>query len=232
MVSVRGAGAVIVLLAVLLVTGSVAAGDDPRLPLAEVGWRAAWSLAVDPVMTPHDDTPIAAVSAHGLVVATRQRTVEIRDPRTGAVRRVVAAPREPTGLGAAAGMLVIATKAPSPAHPSLHGYKLADGEHVWKQTITDAVKNEGPPIMVTEHAVVVVGREKKGTVPVRSIDVRADARPRGPSRRLPAVLPRRHDAVDRVRRAMPGRRTCHGNGPEHVAAGLDAPADVAAQAGW
>ncbi|MFI6637453.1 PQQ-binding-like beta-propeller repeat protein [Nonomuraea fuscirosea] len=168
----RGAGAVIVLLAVLLVTGSVAAGDDPRLPLAEVGWRAAWSMAVDPVMTPHDDTPIAAVSAHGLVVATRQRTVEIRDPRTGAVRRVVAAPREPTGLGAAAGMLVMATKAPSPAHPSLHGYKLADGEHVWKQTITDAVKNEGPPIMVTEHAVVVVGREKKGTVPVRSIDVR------------------------------------------------------------
>ncbi|MFF4625559.1 outer membrane protein assembly factor BamB family protein [Nonomuraea jabiensis] len=161
------------LLAVLLVTGSVAAGDDPRLPLAEVGWRAAWSMAVAPM--PSDDSvqPIAAVSAHGLVVATGQRTVEVRDPRTGAVRRVVAAPPEPlTGLGAAAGMLVMATEVPDSADQFLYAYKLADGEYIWKQTITDVVDNAGPPIMVTEHAVVAVGREKKGKVPIRSIDVR------------------------------------------------------------
>ncbi|MET7461813.1 PQQ-binding-like beta-propeller repeat protein [Nonomuraea sp. NPDC005501] len=158
------------LLVVILATCSAAALDNvTRLPRVPVEWRASWSVPADAengVM--FLKAAGHAVSARAVTVATRQGTVRIHDPRTGALRRTVPAdPAQPapiTGVWIAGDTLVVARGEPDGAEQTLYGHDLATGAQLWRRTVVTALRQPrlsdtgsyyGPRIMATEHGIVV-----------------------------------------------------------------------------
>src|SRR5689334_2202433 len=98
-------------MALLLVVCAVAVADAPPPP--DLAWRRAWTL---PVAVPAESaglwTPTVAVSDVALALPGERGTVSLLNPRTGTLRRSVAAdpasPEPVTGLWVASGTLVVA----------------------------------------------------------------------------------------------------------------------------
>jgi outer membrane protein assembly factor BamB len=162
-----------VLLAVILATCSAATVNHPtRVPRVPVEWRAVWSVPADAEAGAlFLDAPGHAVSGQAVAVATRQGTVRIHDPRTGALRRTIpAGPAPPvpiTGVWIAAGTLVVSRGKPDDAEQTLHGHDLATGAPLWQRALTLAGPQprldntglyHGPRIVATERAIVVFER--------------------------------------------------------------------------
>ncbi|MEV0146488.1 MULTISPECIES: PQQ-binding-like beta-propeller repeat protein [unclassified Nonomuraea] len=162
----RGHRSAVIVLVVILATCSAASPHNVRVP---VEWRASWSVPADAENgITFLKAPGHAVSARAVAVATRQSTVRIHDPRTGALRRTVPAdPARPapiTGVWIAGDTLLVARGAPDGAEQTLYGHDLATGAPLWRRTVItapgqphlgDTGSYHGPRIMATEHGVVV-----------------------------------------------------------------------------
>ncbi|MCF6471819.1 hypothetical protein FAF44_26000 [Nonomuraea sp. MG754425] len=173
MLTARGLRSAAALLAVVLATCSAATVNDvagaPRVP---VEWRAAWSVPADAGVgeTPLS-TPNHAVSAQAVAVATLAGAVRVHDPRTGAVRRIVAAdPARPgpvSGVWIAGGVLVTSRATPDGDGQTLDGHDLTTGAALWRRTVTTPARGPGiegagsylgPRILATERGIVVFER--------------------------------------------------------------------------
>ncbi|MFB9251837.1 PQQ-binding-like beta-propeller repeat protein [Sphaerisporangium melleum] len=183
-----GRHAATVLLTVVLVTCPAATADAPRLPFAPVEWRAVWSVPADAgTGEPSFEIPQYAVSDQAVAIATRQGAVQIRDPRTGALRRVIAAgPARTTpitGVWIAPDTLVVSRGAPNAAGQALDAHDLTTGATLWRRTIAvsgygvgpaDAGVYRGSRIMVTERGIVVFERPDEPFA-IHALDLRTGA---------------------------------------------------------
>ncbi|NUW42788.1 outer membrane protein assembly factor BamB family protein [Nonomuraea rhodomycinica] len=175
-----------ILLVVVLATCSAAAVDDvTRPPRVPVEWHASWSVPADAgngLM--FLQAPGHAVSARAVAVATRQSTVRVHDPRTGALRRVIPAdparPAPVTGVWIAGDTLVVARGEPDGAEQTLYGHDLATGAPLWRRTavtapgrprLGDTGSYHGPRILATERGVVVFERADE-PLDIQALDAR------------------------------------------------------------
>ncbi|GAA3190186.1 hypothetical protein GCM10010486_68760 [Nonomuraea roseoviolacea subsp. carminata] len=159
-----------ILLVVLLATCSAASLDNvTRLARVPVEWRALWSVPADSENgTMSLKAPGHAVSVRAVAVATRQSTVRIHDPRTGALQRTIPAdparPAPVTGVWIAGDTLVVARGEPDGTEQTLYAHDLATGAPLWRRAVITALGQprladtgsyHGPRIMVTERGIVV-----------------------------------------------------------------------------
>lgn len=177
---------VTILLVVILATCSAATVDNSaRVRRVPVEWRAVWSVPADAetgkaLFSP----PGHAVSGEAVAVATRQGTVRIHDPRTGAIQRTIPAdPSRPapiTGVWIAAGTVIVSRGEPGVAEQSLSGHDLRTGAALWRRAITVAGRQpqaevtggyHGPQIMATERGIVVLERSDE-PVDIQALDPR------------------------------------------------------------
>lgn len=182
----RGYRSAAALLVVILATCSAGAVDDAaRRPRGPVEWRASWSVPADAEYgVEFLGAPGHAVSARAVTVATRQGTVRVHDPRTGALQRTIptdpARPAPVTGVWIAGDTLVVARGEPDGAEQTLYGHDLATGVPLWRRTITthlrqprldDTGSYHGPRIMATERSIVVFEQPDE-PLGIRALDAR------------------------------------------------------------
>ncbi|MEV4110148.1 PQQ-binding-like beta-propeller repeat protein [Nonomuraea sp. NPDC049695] len=175
-----------ILLVVILATCSAASRDNvTRLPRVPVEWRALWSVPADAENgVGFLEAPGHAVSARAVTVATRQGTVRIHDPRTGALQRTIPAdPAQPapiTGVWIAGDTLVVARGEPDGAEQTLYGHDLATGAPLWRHTVITALRQprlgdtgsyHGPRIMATERSIVVF-EQPDDPLDIQALDAR------------------------------------------------------------
>lgn len=181
-----------VLLAMVVVVCSTVTADSPRLPIAPIEWRAAWSMPVEwqtggwpHYGHPDFATPLVATS--DVAVAVRQQgRVTVHDARTGALRRTIPAdpelPASVTGVWISAETLVVSRGTRDIADHVLSGYDLFTGAKLWQRTVIVAGFSQkegfgwydGPRIMVTERGVVVFEQES-GPFAIHALDLRTGA---------------------------------------------------------
>ncbi|MEV5324431.1 PQQ-binding-like beta-propeller repeat protein [Nonomuraea sp. NPDC052634] len=183
MLSGRRVAGVLLAVAVL----ACAAADAPWRRLVPIEWRAVWSVSANADIDKTYDTPRFAASGRAVAMATHENTVQIRDPRTGELRRTIPADPSPstivTGVWIAAGTLVVARQRPDATGHALTGHDLATGRVLWRRAITvstepavwdDVGAYDGPRILVTERGVVVFERSAD-PLDIRALDLSTGA---------------------------------------------------------
>ncbi|MEU7860493.1 PQQ-binding-like beta-propeller repeat protein [Nonomuraea sp. NPDC049141] len=177
--------AAILLVVILAICSAVSRDNVTRLPRVPVEWRALWSVPADAENgVEFLGAPGHAVSARAVTVATRQGTVRIHDPRTGALQRTVPAdPAQPapiTGVWIAGDTLVVARGEPDGAEQTLYGHDLATGAPLWRRTVITALRQprlgdtgsyHGPRIMATEHGILVF-EQPDDPLDIQALDAR------------------------------------------------------------
>ncbi|MEO3805964.1 PQQ-binding-like beta-propeller repeat protein [Nonomuraea sp. B1E8] len=175
-------------LLVVILAACPAAAVDTTLARVPVEWRALWSVPADAENgVEFLGAPGHAVSDRAVAVATRQGTVRVHDPRTGALQRTIPAdparPSPVTGVWIAGGTLAVARGEPNGAQQTLYGHDLGTGAPLWRRTITtdrrqprlgDTGFYHGPRIMATERGIVVFERPDE-PLDIQALDARTGA---------------------------------------------------------
>ncbi|MEV4460561.1 PQQ-binding-like beta-propeller repeat protein [Microbispora sp. NPDC049633] len=184
--------------AMALLAHLVVVADTPHLQVP-VGWRAAWSVAVD--LDPDDAVGHAypRVSDRALAVATRRGAIAVHDPRTGDLRYTIAP--DPTlpriaGMWIATGTLVVSREVPDRDDRVLSGHDLDTGAVLWRRKVAisayDPSRTErigaytGPNVLVNRRDIVVFQRSSE-PIEIQVLD------PRTGTTRARMTYPRRCD---------------------------------------
>ncbi|MEV4569774.1 PQQ-binding-like beta-propeller repeat protein [Nonomuraea sp. NPDC049419] len=153
-------------LAALAVTAALAVAADGRPPRDLIGWKAAWSVPADDVIT------LNALYGEHLLMARRDGAVTVRDAGTGAVLRTIATGvTSPTDISAEAGLLFLTSSAKGVTEWIVHAHDLASGRPLWRYALP-ARDNGGLPQVQVMGPLVVLHQNGSGLV---ALDARSGA---------------------------------------------------------